>query len=167
MNTHTQHLLRWRITTERDRRQKSPALNYVWLSLYGYFSLTTSPSCQAPLLDPSGQWEYPDVSQKNLKPEHVGTRPCNNNQHHSAKTAISKKLTATISHLPSKQDFIKTVLSFLRSLHQGGGRENIDRIGPNLIFSGYAIYFSFQRTLNFWQVQTSHWFKSRACIAKG
>lgn len=65
----------------------------------GILPPTTSPSCQTPFLDPNGQWEYPDVSQKVLKSEYVGTRPCNN-QHHSAKTVVSKKLTATIILLP-------------------------------------------------------------------
>lgn len=147
MNSNILYLPTWRVTTKHETRVQH-------LNRNSSHSMDTSPWQPPFLLSSRHQWSVgiSRYTTKKLRPEYEGTRPCNNNQHHNAKTAVSKKWTTTISHLSSKKNFMNRAFSFLRSSGQCAGKENAYRAGSDLILSGYGIYLSFQRIFNFWQV---------------
>lgn len=92
MSSHILHLLIWRVTTKHDTRVQHVNRN-------SSHSTDTSP-WKPPfmLTSPSRHHWSLGISRhstKNLRPEYVGIRPCNNNQHHNAKAAVSKKWTTT------------------------------------------------------------------------
>lgn len=139
-----------RVTTKHDRRVRH-------LNRNSSHFMDTSP-WQPPFLLSSHsrhQWSQGIswcITKKTKIRISRGARLCNNNHHHSARTAVSRNWTTTISHLPSKHNFMNRAFSFLRSLGQHAGKENVYRTGSDLILSEDGIYLSFQRTFNFWQV---------------